>query len=146
MNLRSGTLLELKTRDKKDKRMNEDACIMAKIAEIKQMFAELKDSLCKEFQELKDDLKQFRNDTERDIKTIMEQTTDLRQKVEETLLRVDHLESRLSDIEDADSTTQRTTKEEKLRVDALVEMMDYLENKSRQNNLCIFPKKLKVET
>ena len=44
------------------------------------MFTELKDSFSKEFQELKDELKQFRRDTEWDIRTIMEQTTDLRQK------------------------------------------------------------------
>lgn len=138
MNLRSGTSVELKVRDKENKQTNKDACSMAKIAEIKQMFEELKDSLCKEFQEHKDELKQFRNDTERDIKTIMERTTDLRQKVEETIPRVDHLESRVSDIEDADINTQQTAKEVQSRVDALVEIVDYLENKSRQNNLCIY--------
>lgn len=138
MNLRSGLSVELKLLEKKNKRTNEDTCSMAKIAEIKQMFEELKESLGKEFQVLKDELKQFRNDTERDIKTIMEQTTDLRQKSEKTILRVDHLESRVSDIEDADAITQQTTKAVQSRVDALVEKVDYLENKSRQNNLCIY--------
>ncbi len=46
---------------------------------MQQLFADLKDALHKEIKELRGDLKDFGQDTERDIQSMMPQTADLHQ-------------------------------------------------------------------
>ncbi|KAL7402183.1 hypothetical protein ABVT39_010994 [Epinephelus coioides] len=70
---------------------------MVEKREIQQLFGELKDSLTKEFKELRVELKEFRQDTERDIKTIMQQTADLRNNLDLIVTRVNQLETRRQD-------------------------------------------------
>lgn len=72
------------------------------------MNVELKNSLTKEFKELRDDLKEFRQDTVRVIETVMQQTTDLRQNLEMTRTHMDHLEVRVSELDDAENNLQKT--------------------------------------
>lgn len=144
MNLRSGInkdFHELQPKKKKPtkKHTGEDETrSMAAQGEMHKLFAELKESLCQEFQVLKMELKDFRRETERDIQKIMQQTADLNEKVNATTTRVEHLESRVSDLDDAGANNQQTMEWMKSRIDELIEQTEYLESKSRQNNMCIY--------
>ncbi|KAL7381300.1 hypothetical protein ABVT39_003530 [Epinephelus coioides] len=99
MNLRSGGAskdsaeIKFKENIKKEK-SEKNAKGMVEKREIQQLFGELKDSLTKEFKELQVELKEFCQDTERDIKTIMQQTADLRNNLDLIVTRVDQLETR----------------------------------------------------
>ena len=138
MNLRSGgaskELAKIKFREKTK---NKKKTKRRKKREIQQLFGELKDSLTKEFKEPRVELKEFRYDTERDIKTMMQQTVDLHNNLDLIVTRVDQLETRVSSLDDAEINNQKRA-EIITRVDELTEQMDYLENKSRQNNVCIY--------
>lgn len=142
MNLRSGTFMKFdyqpKKKTERKKSTAPDARSMAEKNEIKQLFAELKETFAKEFKELKDELKDFRQETERDIRTIMQQTADLKQKLDSTITRVDQLEARVSILDDAEIESQATSKLVRIRIDELVDQMEYMENKTRQNNICIY--------
>lgn len=84
--------------------------IMAERTDIRQLFVKLKDTLTKELKELKDELKDFRHDTERDIRMIMQQTTDLNQKLWLTTAQVDQLEAWVSNLDDVEIENEKTTK------------------------------------
>lgn len=58
----------------------------------RQLFVGLQDKLTKEIKEFRDDLKEFRLDTEWNFKTIMQQTANLCTDMEKTEKRVDQLE------------------------------------------------------
>ena len=64
--------------------------------EIKHLFADLKDSITGEIKALRAAFNEFRAKTERDMKKIMQQTTELRRDAETTNARVLELEARVS--------------------------------------------------
>ena len=68
---------------------------------------------------------------------MMQQTVDLHNNLDLIVTRVDQLETRVSSLDDAEINNQKRA-EIITRVDELTEQMDYLENKSRQNNVCIY--------
>ncbi|KAL7402902.1 hypothetical protein ABVT39_021457 [Epinephelus coioides] len=143
MNLRSGGAskdsaeIKFKENIKKEK-SEKNAKGMVEKCEIQQLFGQLKDSLTEEFKELRVELKEFRQDTERDIKTIMQQTADLLNNLDLIVTRVNQLETRVSSLDDTEIINQKKAEAIISRVDELIEQMDYLENKSRQNNVCIY--------
>lgn len=143
MNLRSACedaeLQELKfeKKNKKKKKTTEDKG-MAEKGDIKEMFEQLKESLLKEFKELKVELKEFRQENERDIKLLMEKITEMRENLESMGSRVNKLEDRVSFLDDSEMKNQVLTEAMQSRLDKLTEQVDYLENKSKQNNLCIY--------
>lgn len=144
MNLRSGMHKEfhkLKARKKKkstNKQIEVDNSMAAAQEEMHKLFADLKESLKQQFQGLKRELTDFQQNTERDIQKIMQQTADLNQKMGATITRVDQLETRVSDLDDAGVNNQQTMEQLKIQIDDLVELTDYLEINERQNNLCIY--------
>lgn len=104
---------------------------MAEKCEIQQLL--LKDSLTKEFKEMRVELKEFRQDTEQ--KTTMQQTADLRNNMDLIVTQVDQLETRVSSLDNAEIINQKKAEAIISRVDKLTEQMDYLETKSRQKNV-----------
>lgn len=58
--------------------------------------------------------------------------------MEKTTKRVDQLETRVSELDDAEYAQQKTARDVKTRIQDLGEQMDYMDSKSRQNNLCIY--------
>lgn len=148
MNLRSGEITKpenLLLKKKKGHRANMQEITMTDKEELHQLFADLKTTFTKEITEFRDEFKAFQQDTKKDIKTIMEQTADLRHEIEKTAKWVDHLETRVSALDDAENVHQKQAKQMKTRMEELADQMDYLENKSRQNSICIYNVKEKSE-
>lgn len=145
MNLRSGMHKEFhKLEARKKKKLTnkqtevDNSMAAASQEEMHKLFADLKESLNQQFHGLNKELIDFRQNTERDIQKIMQQTADLKQKMNATITRVDQLETRVSDLDDAGANNQQTMGQMKSQIDELVELTDYLETKARQNNLCIY--------
>lgn len=84
------------------------------------------------------ELKDFRTDTELDIKKIMLQTKDLRQDMETMNTRVSELETRFSELKDKKLEHQKAIKYLNSCISKMGDHKDYIENKSRQNNVCIY--------
>ena len=84
MNLRSGETTKPDNLLKKDKHRANVESTMTNKEEMQKMFADLKDTLSKEIKEFRDDFRTFEQHTKKDIKTIMDQTADLRKDLEET--------------------------------------------------------------
>lgn len=141
MNLRSAKevteLHELKFEKKTKKKKNPEKD-MAATGDIQQMFDQLKESLLREFKDLKDELKEFRQESERDIKSLMQTTKETREKVESMGSRIDHLEERVSHLDDCEAGKDAITESMLSRIDKLTDQVNYLENKSRQNNVCFY--------
>lgn len=106
--------------------------------EMRQLMADLKKSLSEEILDFRMEFRSFRNETERDIKQIMQQNAALRQDVEALMKRTDELETRVSGEEDEMSKYQEEIKRMQTRIHEMGEQVDYIENKSRQNNVCIY--------
>lgn len=98
---------------------------MAEKHELQKLFGELKDSLTNELQGLRSELKEFRQDCDRDIKTIMQQTADLRKDMERIGGRVDELEARVSSLDDDGTNNNKLMVSMKCRVEQLTEQMEY---------------------
>ena len=111
---------------------------MADTSEVKQLIVKLKDSISGEIEDFRAEFKDFWVDTEQDIKKIMPQTTDLRQDAETMNTRVLELETRVSELEEKKLKHQKTLKHLNSHIIETGDQMDYIENKSRQNNVCIY--------
>ena len=84
---------------------------MTDASEIKHLFADLKDSITGEIKALRAAFHEFRAETERDMKKIMQQTAELGRDTEMTNARVLELEARVSELEDESITHQKTLKQ-----------------------------------
>ncbi|CAJ1057728.1 uncharacterized protein LOC117557980 [Xyrichtys novacula] len=111
---------------------------MTDAGEIKHLFADLKDSITGEIKALRAAFTEFRAETERDMKKVMQQNTELKRDAETTNARVLELEARVSELEDENVTHQKTVKQCNSLIVEMGDQMDYIENKSRQNNVCIY--------
>lgn len=95
-------------------------------SEIKHLFADLKDSVAGEIKALRAAFNEFRAETERDMKKIMQQTTELRRDAETTNARVLELEARVSELEDESITQQKTLKQCNTLIVEMGDQMDFL--------------------
>lgn len=142
MNLRSNDtnaeFQELTFKKKKKLKQTKESTRMAEKQELQHLFGELKDSLTNELQGLRLELKEFRQDCDRNIKIIMQQTVDLRKDMDQIGGRVAELEERVSSLDDAGFNNKTTMESMKSQITQMTEQMEYLENKSRQNNICIY--------
>lgn len=152
MNLRSGEtvdkIAQSKVKTIRNKQLTPRASPipqMADMGEIKSLMVEMKDSISKEIKdfskEIKDfrtEFKEFRAETEKDIKTIMQQTTELRLDLQKTSGRLEQVECRVGELHDTEILHHKSIKYLVNKVSDMEERTEYLENKSRQNNVRIF--------
>lgn len=68
----------------------------------------------------------------------MQQTADLLKNLDLMGMRVDQMEARVSSRDDAEINNQKRAELIISQVNEPTQQMDYLENKSRQNNFCIY--------
>ena len=84
------------------------------------------------------DFKEFRSETEKDIKTIMLLTAELRRDLERTSSRLEQAEQRVGKLHGTEILHHKSIKYLVNKVTEMEEWTEYLENKSRQNNVRIF--------
>lgn len=130
--------MSAKTRSKGKKQELASSSTMEDAQEIKQLITDLKCSISGEIQEFRKEFKNFRQQTETDIKTILQENKRLQENVEALEKRTTELENRMSQQEDDAWRYQTQIKELQKQVDNMSDQVDYLENKSRQNNICIY--------
>lgn len=81
------------------------------------------------------ELKEFRQDSDQDIKTIMQQSVDLRKGMEHIRVRVDEFEARVSSLDDTGINNKTSMESMKSQIEQFTEQVNYLETKSIQNNM-----------
>ncbi len=143
MNLRSGASTEKVTtvavrKKSANKHFATPASTMAEMAEIKHLMLEMKESLSKAFKDFRMDFKEFRAETEKDIKMIMQQTAELRCDLNKTSDRLEQVERQVGETQDTEILHHKTINYLVKKVSDMEECTEYLENKSRQNNVGIF--------
>lgn len=120
MNLRSNAAYEefqeLTFKKKKKLKQTKEPTSMAEKQELQHLFGELKDSLTNELQKLRVELKEFRQDCDKNINIIMQQTADLRKDMDQIGGRVVELEDRVSTLEEAGANNKTTMETMKSQV------------------------------
>ncbi len=130
---------------KSTKYLSHAAPEMAEGMEIKQMINEFKDTLTTEIKDFLSEFNAYHMEMERDFKKITEQITELQQKLERTDNRVNDIEHRVAEIQDEQISQQKRNEDMMFRMKEIETQMDYLESKSRQNNIRIYnvPEKIR---
>lgn len=80
----------------------------------------------------------FRADTERDMKLIMQQNKEMSEELEKTTCRLEQVEHRVGESLDTEVAHHKAIKYLMDKIVDMEERTEYLENKSRQNNVRIF--------
>ena len=78
---------------------------MAEVGEIKHLMLEMKEAISKEIKDFRMDFNEFRAETDKDMKKIMQLTTELRTDQRKTSNRVDQVECRVGEMHDNTSPT-----------------------------------------
>lgn len=140
MNLRSGSTVDklpAKKSKKRAQRHQPGQVTMAEYAELKSLVVDMKDSLLKDLNAFRNDFKDFRAETEKDIKSIMQQNGQLREDLEKATSRLEQVEHRVGKFLNAEIIHHKAIEQLANKITDLEERTEYLENKSRQNNMHI---------
>lgn len=145
MNLRSGACVDLKTTRKEKKKASKQGATPRALTmdnavaeELKKLMLSVQQSLSSQLTDFRSDFTAFRADTERDIKLVMQQGRQMSEDLEKVAGRLEHVEHRVGAALDTGILHHNVIKSLVGKIAQIEERTEYLENKSRQNNLRIF--------
>lgn len=126
MNLRSGVTAEkitLPSRKRTNKQFASPVPTMAEVGAIKHLMLEMKEAISKEIKDFRMDFNTFRAD--KDIKKIMQLTTELRTDQTKTSDRVDQVELRVGEMHNTEILHQQSIKYLVNKISEMEERNDY---------------------
>ena len=138
MNLRSGSVSHLKKKSEKKPRGRENKQISDKEPEMEQLLQKFTEEITNQLDNFRKDFREFRTETKQAFSELRQEIKEVKCELKDTRERMEEVTERIAQCEEREDLLHETNNFLMMKLKEAASKIDYLENKSRQNNIRIY--------
>lgn len=138
MNLRSGAVSQVKTKMERKPRGKTNKQITDKGPEMEQLLQKFTEEITNQLDNFRKDFKEFQTETKQAFSELRQEIQEVKCELKDTREKMEEVKERLAQCEERETVLYETNNFLMMRLKETTSKLDYLENKSRQNNIRIY--------